>query len=157
MDTSTDHCACDDRRMHLSYQVLYSVIFKQGHTRRNQRWVSTTAMDRHRGIIAWLSGIPDPTRLEFIINFHHYNSPTPHFTQLLHYSSHSPSIFNFHILSLNHCPHTILHSPKSYNLLVGAAAVGVFLATEYLSIYFSPFLRYVSLIVLIYLAFLFIS
>ena len=39
-------------------------------------------------------------------------------------------------LSPDHCPPTILQSPKSVHLLVGVAAVGVLLVTEYLPILF---------------------
>ena len=48
------------------------------------------------------------------------------------------SLLNFHHLPLstNHCSPAILQSPTSYNLLVGVAAVGVFLVTEYLPILF---------------------
>ena len=43
-----------DRRMNLWFQVRLSVIFKLGHTRRNQRCTVTTETDRRRRIVASL-------------------------------------------------------------------------------------------------------
>ena len=128
-----------DRRMHPSYQVGFSVIFKLGHIRRNQRWFVTTAMNRHRGIIAWLMRRTRPDPVGVYYKMSPFKLPNPSFYP---YSFITPPIsLSFQLpqslpLSTDHCPPQILQSPKSYNLQVGVAAVGVFMVTEYLSILF---------------------
>ena len=66
-----------------------------------------------------------------------FKPPNPSFHPIHSLFLPLPSLFNFHILPLDHCSPKILQSPKSVNLLVGVAAVGVCLATEYLSSFFS--------------------
>ena len=139
-----------DRHKHPSYQVSFSVILKLGHTQRNQQRVVTTVTDRRWGTVAWLMRYTrhDPAGPFFKIR--PFKLPNPSFHP--HYFIISPITLSFSTTtiysSINHrsFPPTIIQSPKSVNLLAGAAAVGVCLATEYLSICFSPFLRYVSLI-----------
>ena len=67
---------------------------------------------------------------------------------LLHNFSHYSSLLNFHYLFLSQPPIISLSqfskALKCY-LLLETAAVSVYLATEYVCICFSPFLRYVSL------------
>ena len=78
-----------------------------------------------------------------------FKLPTPsYFTPLLHYFSHHSFRINFQNLFLYQPPIISLSqffkALKCY-LLVETAAVSVYLATEYVCICFSPFLRYVSL------------
>ena len=144
MDISTDRC------MPPLYQVCLPVILKLGHTRRNQLQVVTTATDRRRGTVAWLMRYtrPDPAGPFFKIR--PFKHPQPLISPpLLHYFSHYSFLLNFHNLFLYQPPIIALSqfskSLKCY-LLVETAVVSVYLATEYLCICFSPFLRYVSLI-----------
>ena len=132
-----------------SYQVRLSIIFKLGHTRWNQRLVIITTTVNRRGIIASIMRRtrPDPAGVFFKIR--PFKLPNPSFHP--HSFIIPPISLSFKLppslpLSTDHCSPIILQSPKSVNLLVGAAVVGVFLVIEYLSFLFSPMLRYVSLI-----------
>ena len=122
-----------------SYQVCLSVIFNLGHSRRNQRRVVTVAMDRHRGTVTWLMR---HTRLDPVGVYYKlspFKLPNPSFHP--HSFIIPPITLSFKLpqslpLSTDHCPPNILQSPKSYNLQVGIASVGVFLVTEYFPILF---------------------
>ena len=146
-----------EHRMNSSCKVRLSVIFKLGHTLRNQRRVVTTVTDRRWGTIAWLMSRtwPDPAGVFFKIR--PFGPPNPSIHPIHSLFLPLPSLFNFHILPLDHCSPKILQSPKSVNLLVGVAGVGVCLATEYLSSCFLHFYGVCLEFLLIYLAFLFIS
>ena len=131
--------------MHPSHQVRISVILTLGHTRRNLRRDVESAMDRHRGTVARLmkSTRPDPAG-PFSKSDRLYSPP-------LHISPHYfliPLISPF--ISTSTLPLTDYFSknppkPYTYHPLVGAAAVGVYLAGIILCLFSSPFPRYVSL------------
>ena len=98
--------------------------------------------------VTWLMRYTRPDPAGHFIKIRPFKLPNPSFHH--HYFIISPITLSLSTSTthsyINHrsLPPTIPQSPKSVNLLVGAAAVGVCLATEYLSICFSPFLRYVS-------------
>ena len=132
--------------MHPSHQVRFSVILKLGHTRRNLRQVVAGAKNRRRGTVAWLMNYtrPDPAGPFFKIwPFKHPNpSFSPHYFLIPLISP----LFSTSTLPLtDHCsPNT--PKPYTYHPLVGAAAVGVYLANWIiLRLFSSPFPRYVSL------------
>ena len=122
-----------DRRMNPSCQVRLSFIFKLGHTRRNQRLIVTTETDRRRWIVASLMRRTRRDLAGGFKKFQHLISP--------HFFTLPPISLPFKLpkslpLPTDHCSPKTLQSPKSYHLLVGVAAVGVFSVTKYFSILF---------------------
>ena len=135
--------------MNPSCQVRLSVIFKLGNTRWNQRRIVTTAMDRRRGIVAWLMRRTRPDPIGVYYKISPFKLPNPSFHP--HSFTVPPISLPFKLpkslpLRTDHCSPKILQSPKSYHhLLVGVAAVGVFLIIKYFSIlFFSNSQVYVS-------------
>ena len=127
-------------------RYVFLSFLKLGHTRRNLRRGVASATDRHRGTVARLmkSTRPDPAG-PFSKSDRLYSPP-------LHISPHyflipliSP-LFSTSTLPLtDHCSQNPL-KPYTYHPLVGAAAVGVYLANWIiLRLFSSPFPRYVSL------------
>ena len=114
--------------MHPSHLVRFSVILKLGHTRRNLRRDVASATDRRRGTVARLmnSTRPDPTgpfsKSDRLYSPPLHISPTYSLIPLI-----SPLFSTSTFPPTDHCPQ---NPPKSsnYHLLVGAAAVGVYLA-----------------------------
>ena len=135
-----------DRRMHPSHQVPFSVILKLGHTQRNLRWGVSSATDRLRGTVAELmkSTRLDPAGPFLKSDRLYFPLHIPPYYFLIPISS---PLFSTSTLPLtDHCSQ---NPPKPYNYhpLVGAAAVGVYLANWIILhlFFFPPFPRYVSL------------
>ena len=112
-----------------SHQVRISVIFEiRAHT-------TDTTMGRRMwdGPSSWnrraINEI-NPTRPGWtLLNIWPFILPTPPYsTPLLPTSSHLPSLFHFHTSPTDHYSHN-LPKPYHYYLLVGAAAIGIYLAT----------------------------
>ena len=126
------------RYVFLSFWIL-------GHTRRNLRRLVTNATDRRRGTVAWLmnSTRPDPpgpfSKSDCLYSPLHIS---PHYFLIPLISP----LFSTSTLPLtDHCSQNP-PKPYTYHPLLGAAAVGVYLANWIiLHLCSSPFPRYVSL------------
>ena len=109
-------------------RYVFLSFLKLGHTRQNLRRGVASATDRRRGTVARLM---KSTRLDPAGPFSKSDRlyfPPPYFTPLLPTSSHLPSLFHFHTSPTDHYSHN-LPKPYQYYLLVGAATIGIYLAT----------------------------
>ena len=130
-------CIHHTRYVFLSFWIL-------GHTRRNLRRLVTNATDRRRGTVAWLMNSTRPVPTGPFSKSDRLYSP-------LHISPHyflipliSPLFSTSTVPLTDHCSQNP-PKPYTYHPLVGAAAVGVYLARIILRLFSSPFPRYVSL------------
>ena len=96
-----------DRHMPPSYQVRHFVIFKLGHTRRNQRRIITIEMDCRRGIVASLMRRTQPDPVGVYYQISPFKLPKPLFHP--HSFIIPPISLSFQLpqslpLSTDHCP-----------------------------------------------------
>ena len=131
-------CICHTRYVFLSFWIL-------GNTRWNLRWVVTNATDRRRGIVAWLMNSTQTDPAGPFSKSACLYSPPLHISPYYFLIPLISPLFSTSTLPLtDHCSHEP-PKPYHYHLLIGAAFVGVYLARIILRLSSSPFPRYVSL------------